>query len=183
MIYIKGQIWELAKLQEVRNIEWTINSKIANFWSQTFDFPNWKKISNFLYFSIWTIPKTLKLENSKNLQFGKLKKKSIWKLSKIFISENFENCRFGKFQKSPICKIPQICNLENWKNFQCGEFEKFPISKTKNIPNFAISKKHQISKIVQFRRITNFRNTTICKTTKIPWIYNFINYHIFWMFE
>ena len=27
-IYIKGQIWESAKLRVVRNIEWTTNSKI-----------------------------------------------------------------------------------------------------------------------------------------------------------
>ena len=29
LIYIKGQIWELAKLQVVRNIEWTNNFKIG----------------------------------------------------------------------------------------------------------------------------------------------------------
>ena len=31
LIYIKGQIWESAKLQVVRNIEWTNNSKILQF--------------------------------------------------------------------------------------------------------------------------------------------------------
>ena len=31
-----------------------------------FDYPNWKKISKFFNFSIWTIPKTSNLENSEN---------------------------------------------------------------------------------------------------------------------
>ena len=30
-IYVKGQIWESAKLRVVRNIEWTNNSKISYF--------------------------------------------------------------------------------------------------------------------------------------------------------
>ena len=109
---IKGQTWEWAKLRVVRNIEWTINSEIANFWSQTLIFQI-KKISKFLNFPISAIPETSNLKNSENLQFDKLKKNSIWKLPKIFISENFKNCRFEKFQTCLICEIPQICNLEN----------------------------------------------------------------------
>ena len=73
LIYIKEQIWELAKLRVVRNIEWTNNSKIANFSSQTLIFQI-EKILKFLNFTIWTIPKTSSLKNLKNLQFGKFKK-------------------------------------------------------------------------------------------------------------
>ena len=39
---------------------------------------------------------------------------------------------------------------------------------TTNFLNFQISKNNQISKIIQFRTITNFQNTTIWKTIKIP---------------
>ena len=41
----KWQIWEnvreSAKLRVVRNIEWTNDSKIANFWKQILIFLNW----------------------------------------------------------------------------------------------------------------------------------------------
>ena len=80
-----------------------------------------------------------------------------------------------QFEKFSILKIPKICIVANAKNMQFLKYYPFSI-----YSNF---KKHQISKIVQFRTITNFQNTTIWKTIKTPWIYNVINYHIFWMFE
>ena len=157
MIYIKEQIWELAKLRVVRNIEWKNNSKIANFCGQTLILQI-EKILKFLNFSIWTIPKTSSLRNPKNFQFGKFEKFASWQI-----------------QKNSIWKFPEICNLANSKNLHFLKYKKFP--------KFFNFKKPQISKILQFRTTRNFQNTAIWKTIKIPRIYNFINYRIFWMFE
>ena len=96
---------ELAKLREVRNIEWTNNSKIANFWSQTF-LSELKKFWKFFIFqfeplqqfSIWTTPTIFNLENFTNLQFGKFKK-----------------IQFGNFQKFIILKIKKKFNFKNSK--------------------------------------------------------------------
>ena len=141
----------------VQNIEWMNNAKIANFWSETFIF---QKISKFLNFPIWAIPTICNFANLKKIQFGKTKKKS------IYSSKNFQ---FGKFQKLSIWKIRRMYNFWNSKNLQFKKFEKFSILKT---PKWF--------EIFQFGEITNFKNTKIWKTINIPWIYNFINYHIFW---
>ena len=40
-----------------------------------------------------------------------------------------------------------------------------------------------ISKIIQFRKLANFRILKICKTIEIPKTLNLANYHIcFWLF-
>ena len=46
-VYIKGQIWKLAKLRAVRYIEWTDNSKIVNFWSPVLVSEIEKYLENF----------------------------------------------------------------------------------------------------------------------------------------
>ena len=103
-IYIKEQIWELVKLQVMRNIEWTKNSKIANFWSQILIFQI-GKFFKFLNFPIWTIPKKLQ----------------VWKISKIFNLENFKNFQFGEFQKFAI---RQIQKNSIWKFLKIYSLEK-----------------------------------------------------------
>ena len=64
--------------------------------------------------------------------------------------------------------------MKKSKNLQFGKFQK--------CSKYSIFEKNQIFLICQFRKITNLKNT-IWKTINIPWIYNFTNYHIFWMFE
>ena len=91
----------------VRNIEWTNNSKIVNFWSQRLIFQI-EKILKFLNFPIWQNSKT-----SKNFQCGKFRKFGIWQI-----------------QKNSIWKFPKICNLETQKK---NSFSK--ISKTCNVAN------------------------------------------------
>ena len=83
----------------MRNIEWTNNSKIANFWSQTLIFQI-AKILKFLNFPIWTTPKTSSLNNSKNCEFGKLKK-----------------IQFGNFQKFIILKIKKKLKIRKFSKF------------------------------------------------------------------
>ena len=108
LIYIKGQIWELAKLGIVRNIERTENSKICQFLELNFDFPNWK--NSRLIFPI-----------------VKFQKFSIWKITKIsqtFIIDkfikwaNFRNCSILKITK--FSKYDDLENYQNSKNFQFG---------------------------------------------------------------
>ena len=82
------------------------------------------------------------MDNSKNLKFGKFKK-----------------IQFGNFQKFIILKIEKKFNFDNSKNLQCGKFEKFAFFKILQISQIFQFQKHQISKIVQFRTITNFLNT------------------------
>ena len=89
----------MAKSRVVRNIEWTNNSKISNYWSQTLIFqieknPEISQFSNFQFgqkLQIWKIRKISNFRNSENLQFGKFKKIQlgsfkkfvIWKIKKI----------------------------------------------------------------------------------------------------
>ena len=102
-----------------------------------------EKILKFLNFPIWTILKICNLANSKKF--------------------NVKN-----FQKFIILKIKKKFNVENSKNLQCGKFENFAFSKILQISQNFQFQKHQISNIVQFRTITNFLNTAISKTIKIP---------------
>ena len=103
----------------MRIAEYRMDEQFQNcqFLESNFNFSNWKKISKFLNFLIWTIPNTSNLENSKNFKFGKFKKISIWKFFKIVDFGNTKNFQFGKFQN---------CKLKNSKNSQWGKFQKFP---------------------------------------------------------
>ena len=71
MIYINGQIWELAKLQVMRDIERMDTFKIAKFWfyklKKIQEFGNFDNFKNFKFrkWQIWEIPKISKLENSR----------------------------------------------------------------------------------------------------------------------
>ena len=109
-----------TKLRVVRIIEWTNNSKIANFWRQTLIFQI-EKILKFLNFPIWIILRTSSLKNTQNFQFGKFQK-------------------FRKLKKNSILKIPKICNVANSKNLHFLKYKKFP--------KFFNFKKYHISKIV-----------------------------------
>ena len=141
--YIKERIWELGKLRVVRNIECIKNCKIANFWSQTLIFQI-RNFSKSLNFPIWTIPETSNLENSKNFQFGKFKKKIYLENSeicnlankKIVNLGNSKKFQFGKLKKNSIMKIRKICNLANFKNF----------------PHIPISKNIKFFKLVNFEK-------------------------------
>ena len=126
---IKVEIWELAKL---RNIDWTKNIKIANFWSQTLNFYI-EKILKFLNFPIWTFQKlqvwkireNFNLGNSKNLQVGKFKKTQfgnfqkfvIWKIEKKFNFENSVNLQYRKLEKSAFSKILKKFQFQKASNF------------------------------------------------------------------
>ena len=113
LIYIRGQRWELAKSRVFRNIEWTKNYKIANFFSQILVFQI-EKILKICYFS--------NSDNLKSFQFEKLQEFPTWKIPRIYHLENFKHVQFVKFQKlalwkiqkCPICKIPKMCNLKNF---------------------------------------------------------------------
>ena len=141
MIYIEGQIWELADLRVVRHIAWTNNSKIAKFLESNFSVSNWiffRHLLIFQYgkfekFSIRKIWKTCNLKNSKNLKICNFEN------SKDFQFRKFQKIQFGKFQKFPIWKLRKNFNLANSKNLQ---FEKFRKS-----PKFYNSAKHKISEI------------------------------------
>ena len=50
LIYMQGQIWELAKLRVVWNIEWVNNSKVYQFLKPNFGFPNLNLFGNVLIF-------------------------------------------------------------------------------------------------------------------------------------
>ena len=69
-------------------------------------------------------------------------------------------------------KFKKTGNFKNSKDLQCGEFQNFSIFK---IPDIPISKNIKFFKLFNFEKQINFKNTTICKTLIISWIYNFIN--------
>ena len=75
------KIRDVAKFRVVRNIELPI-------FDAKFRFPELNFFLEFVNFPIRTIPKIVNLENSKNVQFIKLKKNSNL--------ENFANFRSGK---------------------------------------------------------------------------------------
>ena len=115
-------------MRVVRNIDWTNNSKIANFWIQIL-VSEWKKFWKFAYFLIRTIPE---------LGILKTRKFTILKILMIFNLANFKNWQLGKFQKFAILEIcnlknSKIPNLENPKNFQFGKFQEIL---TWKIPKF-----------------------------------------------
>ena len=83
MIYIKGQVWESAKII-ASSAKYRMDEQFQNCEFSQFSFSNLKEISKFLNFPILTIPETLNLENSKKFQCGQ-----------------FRNFKFGKFQKFP----------------------------------------------------------------------------------
>ena len=88
LIYIKGKIWELAKLRIVRIIERPNKSNFANFFSQILVFQIGKILNFFLIF-----------------QFGKFEKLSICKIPK-----SFEILQFRK--------IANFQNFKIWKNIK-----------------------------------------------------------------
>ena len=109
----KFVIWKIKKNLQCGKFEKFVSNRrtipklpilITKLW-----FSKLKKISRFLNFSIWTIPKISNLGNSKNLHFGQFKKKKI----QFGYFQKFKNSRFGKFQKCPMYKFRKICNLEN----------------------------------------------------------------------
>ena len=81
---------------------------------------------------------------------------------------NFWN-RITVFQiKKIIPKISQILQFRKSSNFHYWKTQK----------------NNQTSEIVEFQKLANFQNLTICKTFKISRISNLmVNYHIFWSFE
>ena len=81
----------------MRNIEWTNNSKVANFWSEILVFQI-EKIYKFVNFLSWTIPGIFNLEYSKNFKFGKFQKFLISKILKKFKLENSKNFKLEQFQ-------------------------------------------------------------------------------------
>ena len=78
-------------------------------------FGKFQKLSN------WKIRKICDLENSKNFQFGTLKKNP-----EIVDLENSKNVQFGKFQNILIWKIKKkIQKLSTWKIKKNVQFEQF----------------------------------------------------------
>ena len=77
-----------------------------------------------------------------------------------------------------------IFEIKLWFSKLNKKFQKFP--KFYNFENHSIfiidkfKKNNKISEIVDFPKLENL---TICKTIKIPKIFNLVNYHIFWVFE
>ena len=127
LIYIKGKIWESAKLRVMPNIEWT-----DRFWSQIW-FSKFRKLE---------IPRISNLENSKYFQLGKFRKLSISKSRKIVKLEYSKHVRFVKFVKFAILKFQKF---PTWKIPK-----KLPISK---IPK--ISKNLQLRKLSKFHKLSN----------------------------
>ena len=72
----------------MRNIKWTNNSKIENFWSQILVFQI-EIFLKFVNFPIGEIPKISKLENLKNFNLEKYKT-FYSKIRKIWNLENFQ---------------------------------------------------------------------------------------------
>ena len=76
-----------------------------------------------------------------------------------------------------------IFEIKLWFSKLKKKFQKYP--KLYNFENHQISiidklkKNNKISEIVEFQKLANFQNFTICKTIKFPKISNLINYHIF----
>ena len=74
--------------------------------------------------------------------------------------------RFSELKKK-FLKFPKFYNFEN---NQISIIEK-------------LEKNNKISEIVEFQKLANFQNLTICKTIKILKNSNLVNYHKFWVFE
>ena len=101
-----------------------------------------------------------------------------------------------EFQKSKM-EIGEITNSAEYQmdeqnqNLPIFEIKLWVSKLKKKIPNFIISKsikfplltnskkKNQSSEIVEFQKLLNFKNLTICKTIKIQKISNLmVNYQI-----
>ena len=143
-------------MRVVRNIQWMKNSKIENF----------EKFGKLEKFSIREIPKIFNLENSENilnftvseiikfLKLSNFEKLQNWFTSKRKYEnrQNFEYCEISNRWTIPklkifenIWKTRKNFNWENSENFQFEKFQKYP-----KLYSF---KNHQISQIVQFRKI------------------------------
>ena len=101
--------------------------------------------------------------------------------------------RIGEITNRAECRMDEqnqnlpIFGIKLWCSRLKKKFQKFP--KFYNIENYRTSiieklKNNQISEIVEFQKLANFQNLTICKTIEIPRISNLmVNYHIFLVLE
>ena len=127
LIYIKGQIWDLAKLLSCT--EYRMNELFGNI--QFF-----KPILIVQIENILEIRSFYNLNNSEDLKFKKIQKFAIFTIRTIQNSGNSKKFQFRKSQKFLIWKNSKIFNLENSKTFQFEKFKKLPIKRIRKISIF-----------------------------------------------
>ena len=170
MIYIKRQIWELAKLRAMRNIEWQKQFQNFQFLEPNLDFRNWKTYRSLLIF---------KVQQFQKFAIGKFQECPIWKISKIVYLENSKNLQLWKFAN--------MSNLESCKNFQFEKFREF--LKFHNFENHRISeivvlfRKLKIRKILQLGKWLKFHKFPLLWIIKYFYCSNNLNKYIIKKFE
>ena len=146
----------MAKLQIVRNIEWTNKNKICQFLESNYGFPDWKKIPNLG----WNLPEITVVLQLFQYYFGITDKSR-----KNLIFHRFFD--FWPWSRNNYVMIP-ILQFRKSSNFHYLQTQE------KNIKFLKLF----------CRKLANFQNLTICKAIKISRISNLmVNYYIFWVFE
>ena len=128
--------FEMTKLRVVRNIEWTKNFNIWNFWNQILVFRIGKMTEVCSFFNL-DYSNNFQYGNSKKFQFGKFKKFLIWKIkkncnlrnSKIYNMENSKHFQFAKFWKFQNWWNSKNFQFRKYQNFSMWKFQKFATGK------------------------------------------------------